>query len=300
MDRLPSALADGGNVLTPDNARWLAAGVDQAVPVEAVDSHAHVFVRGLPLAAERRHAPDYDATLDAYVSHLRANGLSHSVLVQPSFLGTDNHYFLDVLKRYPQRFRGVAVIEPGTCHGELAYMDKLGVVGVRLNLIGRPLPDLRSGPWPDLLTRVNAMGWHVEIHRGAGDLAALMPALIEQQCTVVIDHFGRPDPELGASDPGLDYLCGTASTGRVWVKLSAAYRNVADASGTSLGEALTHRLLDAFGPTRLVWGSDWPHTQHRDVIDYDASRAALNQWIPDAFTRQIVLRDSPRMLFRLG
>ena len=296
MDRLPTAAIAGAEALSADNARWLAG---TAAPVEAVDSHAHVFVRGLPLAAERRHAPDYDATLDDYVAHLRAHGLSHGVLVQPSFLGTDNSFFLDVLRRYRNRFRGVAVIEPGICDVALQNMADAGVVGLRLNLIGLPLPDLRGDAWPALLARINALGWHVEIHRGAGDLSALLPALIEQRCTVVIDHFGRPDPDLGARDPGLDYLCSVASTGQVWVKLSAAYRNVRDASDVALGDILTARLLHAFGPTRLVWGSDWPHTQHRDVVDYEASRAALDRWIPDAFTRRIVLRDAARTLFRL-
>lgn len=297
MDRLPSAVVTGADVLTSENARWLAA---TAAPVEAVDTHAHIFVRGLPLAAERRHAPDYDATLDSYVTLLRDNGVSHGVLIQPSFLGTDNSFFLDVLRRYRNRFRGVAVIDPTISDTALQNMACLGVVGMRLNLIGHALPDLRSGPWPDLLARVNALGWHVEIHRGAGDLPALLPALLEQRCTVVIDHFGRPDPELGAKDPGFQYLCSVANTGQVWVKLSGAYRSVNNASGTALGEVLTVQLLDAFGPTRLVWGSDWPHTQHRDVIDYNASRAALDHWIRDDFTRKVVLRDSARMLFRLG
>ena len=69
----------------------------------AIDAHAHVFVRGLPLAQQRRHAPDYDATVDAYAGHLLSNGVSHAVLVQPSFLGTDNSFFLEVAKRYPRR-----------------------------------------------------------------------------------------------------------------------------------------------------------------------------------------------------
>lgn len=301
----------GVEALGADNVRWLAG---TAAPVEGVDSHAHVFVRGLPLAAERRHAPDYDATLDDYVTHLRVQGLSHGVLVQPSFLGTDNSFFLDVLRRYRHRFRGVAVVEPGICDVALQNLADAGVVGLRLNLIGLPLPDLRGGAWPALFARINALGWHVEIHRGASDLSALLPALLEQRCTIVIDHFGRPDPDLGARDPGLDYLCSVASTGQVWVKLSAAYRSAAyrsasyrsasyrsvrAAAGSELGAVLTARLLDAFGPTRLVWGSDWPHTQHRDVIDYAAARAALERWIPDAFTRKIVLCDAARTLFRL-
>jgi hypothetical protein len=36
---------------------------------------------------------------------------------------------------------------------------------------------------------------------------------------------------------------------------------------------------------RLVWGSDWPHTRHRRLIDYDASRDALDRWISDASLR---------------
>nr|WP_198969864.1 hypothetical protein [Xylophilus sp. ASV27] len=51
-------------------------------PVTAVDTHAHVFVRGLPLAAQRRHAPGYDALPRDYLAHLDRHGLSHGVLVQ--------------------------------------------------------------------------------------------------------------------------------------------------------------------------------------------------------------------------
>ncbi len=280
---------------TLGDEQWLES---KPAAIEAIDSHAHVFVRGLPLAPHRRHAPDYDATLDAYAEHLRTNGVSHAVLVQPSFLGTDNSYFLDVLQRYPQRFRGVAVIDPSISDAELYRLAALGVVGMRLNLIGLALPDLREARWRALFERVNALGWHVEIHRDAVDLPMLIAPLLEQACTIVIDHFGRPDPAFGADDPGFRYLLTTAQCGRVWVKLSAAYRSVEGETGTSLGQTLTSALLDSFGAARLVWGSDWPHTQHQSLMDYGASRDALDRWIPDASLRTIVLRDSARALFR--
>jgi predicted TIM-barrel fold metal-dependent hydrolase len=279
------------------DAQWLAS---TPAAIEAVDSHAHVFVRGLPLAPHRRHAPDYDATLDAYAEHLRANGISHSVLVQPSFLGTDNSFFLDVLQRYPQRFRGVAVIDSSISDGELQRLAARGVVGMRLNLIGLALPDLRAAHWRELFGRINALGWHVEIHRDAVDLPMLITPLLEQGCTIVVDHFGRPDPAFGIDDPGFRYLLTTAKSGRVWVKLSAAYRSVRSENGIALGQTLTSALLGSFGAARLVWGSDWPHTQHQRLIDYEASRDALDRWIPDASLRTIVLRDSGRALFRFA
>lgn len=58
-----------------------------------------MFERGLPLAGARRYAPSYDATLPAYLAQLDAHGLSHGVLIQPSFLGVDNSYLLAALRQ---------------------------------------------------------------------------------------------------------------------------------------------------------------------------------------------------------
>ena len=69
----------------------------------AVDTHAHVFRQGLALAGTRRHTPDYDATLADYLALLDTHGLSHGVLVQPSFLGTDNSHMVQALRAAPER-----------------------------------------------------------------------------------------------------------------------------------------------------------------------------------------------------
>ncbi|WP_118180223.1 amidohydrolase family protein [Paraburkholderia phosphatilytica] len=278
------------------STEWLGLGADS---ITAIDSHAHVFVRGLPLAAQRRHAPDYDATLDAYVAHLLANRVSHAVLVQPSFLGTDNSYLAGIARRFPARFRGVAVVSKDVSDDELDALEQSCVVGIRLNLVGLPLPDLRDASWRRLFERINARRWHVEVHRPAADLPAVVGPLLEQRCTVVVDHFGRPDTS-GVDDPGFRYLLSTADTGCVWVKLSAAYRSVNGESGERQGARLAAALLDAFSEQRLVWGSDWPHTQHHDVIDYDASRHALDTWVIDAAKRHAILTHSARELFRFS
>src|SRR5258708_22274183 len=69
----------------------------------SVDTHAHVFERGLPMPDARRYAPDEDALLGTYLHHLDTHGMAHGVLVQPSFLGTDNSYLLQALRAQPQR-----------------------------------------------------------------------------------------------------------------------------------------------------------------------------------------------------
>ena len=268
-----------------------------ATAVMAIDSHAHVFERGLPLAPVRRHAPDYDATLPDYLALLDEHGVSHAVLVQPSFLGTDNSFLLNALRRLPQRLRGVVMLDPATSESELHALDDLGVCGLRLNLVGLPLPDLRGAAWQVLLARLRALDWHVEVHRGSADLAHCVQPLLDAGCKVVVDHFGRPDVTLGLDDPGFRWLLRAADTGRVWVKLAAAYRSwpQQDAPGAC---AAAQALLRHFGAERLVWGSDWPNTQHREVADFGSTQHALAQWIPDAVARARILVDTSARLFR--
>ncbi|SFQ06184.1 amidohydrolase [Ralstonia sp. NFACC01] len=266
--------------------------------ITAIDTHAHVFERGLPLANARRYAPTYDAPLPAYLAQLDAHGVSHGVLVQPSFLGVDNSYLLAALKQAPQRLRGVAVIDPAAPETLLAQMNAEGIVGIRLNLIGAADPQLKSPVWQAALARLHALGWHVELHVEARRLPTLLQPLLEAQVNVVVDHFGRPDPALGVDDPGFAALLAAGRSRRVWVKISGAYRNGANGRGEAIAEAAMPRLKDALGLDRLVWGSDWPHTQFESQINYDKMWAFAGVLLPSAADRKQVLVDTPTQLFR--
>lgn len=265
-------------------------------PSAAIDAHAHVFRRGLPLAPVHRHAPDYDALLPDYLALLDAHAVSHAVLVQPSFLGTDNSFLLDALRACPQRLRGVVIAEPAIGEDELAALDRQGVCGIRLNLVGLPIPDFAAAEWQRLFARVRALDWHVELHRESRDLPLAGQAILDAGCKLVVDHFGRPGPAPG-EDEGFAWLLRSASSARVWVKLSAAYRNWPDQRGSAARTA-AQALLQALDASRLLWGSDWPHTQHQDLADYGSTRAALADWVPDVEARRRILVDTPAALFR--
>ena len=248
---------------------------------KAVDTHAHVFAKGLDLATTRRYAPDYDATLDAFLRQIDTHRISHAVLVQPSFLGTDNAYLLDALERCPDRLRGVAVVRQDLSAQSMREMREQGVAGVRLNLVGQPVPDLSSPELKSFLRKVADVGWHVELHKEAKDLPPLIEAVLSAGARAVVDHFGRPDPAQGTSDPGFQSLLRFADSGQVWVKLSAAYRSAMRGStfshGAGFARDATRRLLSAFGTQRLMWGSDWPHTQFERVTDYGETLSTFAQ-----------------------
>ena len=264
----------------------------------AVDTHAHIFKSGLKLANARRYAPDYEAPLEDYLAMLDRHDIARGVLVQPSFLGTDNSFMLAALRQAPARLRGIAVVDPAASPAELDALDAAGVVGVRLNLVGTPLPDFSTALWRDFLKQVARLDWQVEVHREAHDLPLILPLLLRAGVNVVVDHFGRPDPKLGVNDPGFRYLLDAAASRRVWVKLSAAYRNGPDGAGEQTALAAIPLLRNAFGMERLMWGSDWPHTQFEKSVNYDRARTLLDSWLPDPAERRIVLADTPSGLFR--
>jgi predicted TIM-barrel fold metal-dependent hydrolase len=266
-----------------------------AAGVTAVDAHAHVLRRDLPLVAQRHSAPRRDATVDEYVALLDAHGISHALLTAPSFYGPDNSLLVDALRRYPRRLRGTAIVEPSIGDDDLAALGEAGVVGIRLNWIRRDaLPDLAGAGYRRLLQRVRALGWHVEIYLEGPKLAFALPVLRAAGVRVCVDHFGAPDPGLGTRCAGFRAVLEGVRAGDTWVKLSAPYRQ---------GGADPQRYVDALleaGGRQLVFGSDWPFVGHEDAIAYGQCVRWLEAWVPDAAARRAILVDTPARLFGFG
>ncbi|MFC0336945.1 Predicted metal-dependent hydrolase, TIM-barrel fold [Kushneria avicenniae] len=267
--------------------------------ITGVDTHAHIFSQHLPMARQRRYSPDYDADVSQYLAHLDRCGLSHGVLVQPSFLGTDNSYMLSALRQHGERLRGTAVVAPDIDDPALDVLGEAGVVGVRLNLVGQTLDDYGAAHWRHLFTRLAHRGWSVEIQRTLGDLGPVVPAILESGVAVVIDHYGLPqggaiDTSLGEHRTFLDWL----GEGNLWIKLSATYR-----SGMSVDQARAaiDTFQEAFGHAeRLVWGSDWPHTRFEDQTDHEAQFVLMETLLPDPALRRQVMIDNPARLFMIN
>ena len=263
---------------------------------DAIDAHAHVFLRDLPMAAGRRYTPAADAPLDLYLRELDANAIAFGVLAQPSFLGFDNAYLLACLEAAGGRLRGVAALDSTTPGETFDRLDAAGVVGARLNLIGDDdAPDFAAPDWRAFLGHIRRKGWHIELHQRARLARAPAQALIEAGATLVLDHFALPDPTLGPNDPDWRALLDLGATGRLWVKLSASYR--CGPNGRDVARACYRVLRDQLGPDRLMWGSDWPHTRFETRQDYAGACAVFRDIAPDAAER-LALLAAPARLFR--
>ncbi len=248
------------------------------------DGHAHVFEKSLPLATPRRYSPQYDAPLKSYIKLLQENQLDGALLVQPSFLGSDNSFLLNALENHQQHdglvFQGVVVVSPETLFIDLERMNSIGVIGARLNLLGQNIPDLSRLEWQQWFSSLNDLEWHVELHIEGSRLPEILPRLVDLSETVVLDHFGLPATQDPLQCDGLKAILHAAHK-NIFVKTSAPYRifpNLPLHHAIAETAKLYEWFLEILGPDQLVWGSDWPWTQHENKYSFSDTMGWLHSW----------------------
>ena len=239
----------------------------------SVDSHFHVFEAGQSVP-EARYSPNYTATLHDWQNAAQQVGVTHGVLVQTSFTGTDNTYLLKHLRQHPDTLRGVAVVAHSASYAQLADLHRQGVRGIRLNLAGQShdmaIWQTAHQLWDALLR----LGWHVELHTDMGALPSVLAA-VPKEVPVVVDHFAKPEQASTYDETVLAVRARTADGASVSIKLSAAYRLKSELQPQSLAALWQGEL----GNNALLWGSDWPCTNFEAKADYAALYAALQHWL---------------------
>lgn len=221
------------------------------------DCHAHIYehITAIPNA---RYLPSAPAPLSNWRCHLDHNGLKGGVIVQVSFLGTDNFELCAALAKLERRrFAGVAVVALDVSDAELDRLAKAGVRGIRWNLVqGAKIPDLSAPSVREFLGRLRRNNLHLEIHLEGRRLAPILPQITDQGVRVVVDHFGLPCDPNPDRDPLVSAVAGLSDVSALYFKFSAPYRTAFDL------HAHARELLTRIPRANVVWGSDWPHTQH--------------------------------------
>ena len=246
-----------------------------------VDTHAHIFRRDLPFIPGAPNPFMRDFTAEDYLAELDAAGVHYGVVAAASFLGTYHDYTLSALERH-SRLRATVVVDPDVSHIRLRELDRAGVIGVRLATGNMTTPpDLRSAEYRKLLRAIADLDWHVHVYARREHMPELLFALGTSGTKIVVDHFGARDNQSGVDSESFKAILSTMRNGRTWVKLSGPY----------LSDELDHRelssrLLAEAGPTRLLWGSDWPFIKLNGQLHYSQAVDWLAEWVPEEAIRQ--------------
>lgn len=231
-----------------------------------VDTHFHVVAPEdrFPMLPGRSYTPA-PAGLQAWRETVGPLGVTHGVVVQPSFYGTDNRVLLEALAQGDGRLVGIAAVSADVTDLELNQLVQAGVRGVRMAHFEAGDPRALGGFVPfsafdALEDRLHERQMHLQLFTDCRLLPALADRLSRSKVPVVIDHMGRAPAALGARHDGICALADLMSAGAVWVKLSGI-ANISDAAPAYEDARAVHEALVAAAPERLVWGSDWPHTR---------------------------------------
>lgn len=289
-----------------------ADGLPLVLPAGACDCHVHVFEpERFPLDPERTYTPGR-ASLPMLEAHVAALGLDRVVLVQPSVHGTDNSCLLDALARLDGRGRAVAVIDPGaTADTQVQALKAAGVSALRVNLEsrGETRAEAARSAFKATASRAADHGLAVQIYAALALLPHLADLIEASAAPTILDHFAGAKAVSGLGQPGFAELMHLLAGGKVWVKLSGAYR-ASSMPGHADLEPIARALIAA-RPDRLVWASDWPHTgggteraargplalePFRDIDDAAALRM-LRSWCGDATTFRDILAANAARLF---
>lgn len=239
-----------------------------------LDGHAHVFTTSLPLMGGRRYSPEKDALPEEYFARLKDSELDGALLVQPSFLGTDNSYMLQVMEQAQQTvdgpvLYGVAMLDPNAPYEQMCSLKERGIIGVRLNLVERDIPDFSDEEWKVFMNSFEKLNWHLEVHI-EGDRQIEFVDKVPFAGNLMIDHFGLPasNDQLKSN---LDDLISKNKFSSIYTKISGAYR-VFPQDSFEESAANCHKyaetLKEALGSDNLIWGSDWPWTRHEKGQSY--------------------------------
>lgn len=307
MTRREALAAGAAAVALAAVASPVSAQADQG---KWIDAHSHIWppeTDRFPLAGGQTkkdlNPPSF--TDDELMALARPEGVGRVVLIQHSgYHLFDNSYLIDAVRRHPQRFRIVGMVddtkpEPGAAMK--ALLPK-GVTGFRITPFIRKT---NQEQWLD--TPGMQEMWKTGAETRQAMCCLINPAElpgVDKMCEkhpntpVVIDHFARIGVDGQFRDVEIASLCKLARHKHTSVKVSAFY---------ALGQKkpphleivpMIKRLYDTFGPQRLMWASDCPY-QIQGVNTYPASIGLIRDRIDflSAEDRQWLLRKTAEKVF---
>lgn len=232
-----------------------------------VESHCHIMSDD-----QRKYPRDLgpqpaawvrDLTGEDFLALMNEAGVEHAILVQAfGAYRYDNSYVADVAARYPDRFAAVCIVDPLAFDApdKLTYWVKeRGIKGMRLVTWTEPetmLDDPRLDPlWHrarELQIPVCVLTTFHQVPR----LARVLERFAD--LSIALDHLGLPRLDDGPHFEKEQVIFDLARFPNFYGKFSSWTLAAAAKNGESAGRDFFRRLVDAFGPNRLMWGTNFP------------------------------------------
>ncbi len=268
------------------------------MPALACDAHCHVFgpAAKFPYAADRAYTPP-DAPKERLAALHKILGIERAVIVQASCHGTDNRAMLDAIATSGGRYRGIAIVDETFTDRDYAALQEGGIRGVRFNFVQHlgGMPDMNV--FRRVVERIQPFGWHLVVHLDAVDIPELSATFRKLSLPFVIDHMGRVKASAGLDQKPFRALLDLLKLENCWVKVCGSER--VSLVGPPFLDAIPFaQALVSAAPSRVLWGTDWPHPNVGRHMPNDGDLVDLLPLIaPTEELRQKLLVENPAALY---
>ena len=258
---------------------WAASPLLRAgeTPAPILDGHIHLFNPQRPGGVPWPYPTDtaiYKPSLpDRYARIAMPLGVVGAIAIEASPLATDNDWVLGVAAKNPIIVGMVGDLVPGSPDylRELERLHRNSLfLGIRYgNLWNRKL--LTDSKKPGFIAGLQQLHAYGLAFESANPDAELIRALVYvsdkiPELRIVIDHLpSAPIPQAGAArDEYRSNLRHLSQNPNVFVKLSEIPVRVGQEVRLDLPYYRAHldEIWDVFGENHLLFGSDWPNSDH--------------------------------------
>jgi L-fuconolactonase len=253
-----------------------------------VDTHVHV------ISNDQYKYPRKAGELPEWVQDLsgatlielnRESGIDRTILVQGfGAYEYDNSYAADCASEHPDNFGCVCIVDPLQAEApeKLTYwVKRRGARGVRLFTMVEPeiiIDDPRLVPFwqcaADLAIPICIL---MRFHQ-VGRLAALLERF--PNVPVALDHVALPRLREGFPYAMLQPLFELARFPNLYLKFSSETIYTAR-RGRSTPREFFGKLIEYFGPQRIMWGSNYPATYDRSLKEQLVMAREELAFLPD-------------------
>lgn len=218
-----------------------------------IDTHLHLLRPVTSNSGQNGRKFHHEREL---IAEMKRFGIQGGIAVQPSIYRYDNSHLLSVLKQFSATMRGVGVVPESINIQQLDELKEQGIIGVRLNMIDNP--DQHCLPHSDFLKKLSDSGLLLQVHSQGEALAKVIHLCIHLRVPVVVDHIGKPNPELDNRQSGFNEMIEGAIEGTVTIKLSAPFRISHESRRFETASRFAQAALDRAPLERFILGTDWP------------------------------------------
>jgi L-fuconolactonase len=296
------------------------------------DTHAHLIsdnweryqTRPLQPGLPMPDRTDYSVTAEALLVMMDAHDVAEACLVQRGHVyGYDNSYIIDSAHRYPKRLYPVVILDTQDPKTAGLYRDMVRNDHVRGFRMAAARSWMLDTAWMSSPTAMEIwkacadLGTPMTLIFFRNQLSYLLPLLkiIAQQfpsLPILLDHGGMPygmsqfevaeakaaGQEVVNPPPphfGIDSTISLfEDTPNVLFKITEINMERFDAAGVRAAHVV-RRMVDSFGPDRLMWGSDIGQSMRWSYTDKTMMARAAADFLTEDETRRFLHDNAARV-----